>query len=91
MLRLLVIRTYDYENNIEKINYAIEKGERLNIQERIFDNFARHLIELKKPLLLNHQFAQYLSQYSAEIVLEGETPKSALFVPMILEDVVIGM
>src|SRR5688572_14908561 len=65
----VVIRTYDHENNLEKINYAIEKGEHLNIQTRIFDDFARHLIKIKKPLLLNQHFAEYLNQYSDEVVL----------------------
>src|SRR5258705_6774844 len=88
--QVVVIRSYDHENNLEKINYAIEKGERLNIQSRIFDDFATHLIKIKKPLLLNQNFAEYLNKYSDEVVLEGEVPKSALFVPMISGDVVIG-
>src|SRR5438045_213200 len=70
--QVVVIRTYDYEINLEKINYAIEKGERLNIQSRAFDDFARHLIKIKKPLLLNQHFAEYLNKYSDEVVLEGE-------------------
>src|SRR5436190_3221400 len=47
--QVVVIRGYDYENKLEKINYAIEKGERLTIQTRPLDDFAHHLIKIKKP------------------------------------------
>jgi len=86
----VVIRTYDQEKDLEKYNYCIEKGERQFINTRPFDNFSRHLIQLKKPVIVNRDFAGYISGFSDEQVLEGEVPKSAVFVPMILADKVIG-
>ncbi len=86
----VVIRTYDHKNKIEDYPYAIEKGKRLIISPRPFDDFTRHLITLRKAELINNNFSKYIRQYSHDENLEGEIPKSALFVPMLLGDVVIG-
>jgi GAF domain-containing protein/CheY-like chemotaxis protein/ligand-binding sensor domain-containing protein len=86
----VVIRTYDHKNKLENYPYAIEKGERLVINPRPFDDFSHHLINLRKPELVNNKFEAYIIQYSHEANLEGEIPKSALFVPMILGDEAIG-
>ena len=86
----VVIRTFDYKNEIEIFNYAIEKGERLLINPREWDDFSKHLIEIKRPELINHHFEKYIDQFSEEKNLEGEMPKSAVFVPMVLGEKVIG-
>ena len=86
----VVIRTYDHKNKLEIYPYVIEKGKRLVINPRPFDDFAHHLINLRKPELVNNKFEEYIIQFSNEANLEGEIPKSALFVPMILGDEAIG-
>jgi len=86
----VVIRTFDHKNKLENYPYAIEKGERLVINPRPFDDFTHHLLNSKKPELVNNNFEEYIIQFSHEANLEGEIPKSALFVPMVLGDVVIG-
>ncbi|MEO6290961.1 MAG: GAF domain-containing protein, partial [Ginsengibacter sp.] len=86
----VVIRTYDYENQLEHYKYTIEKGERLYIASRPFDKFTNHQIRLRKPELINNHFVEYINEFSEEANLEGEVPKSALFVPMILGETVIG-
>ncbi|CAN5241164.1 hypothetical protein BH20BAC1_BH20BAC1_03370 [soil metagenome] len=86
----VVIRIYDYENQLEHYKYTIEKGDRLYIESRSFDKFTHHLIHLRKPVLINDHFVEYISEFSEEANLQGEVPKSALFVPMILGETVIG-
>lgn len=86
----VVIRTFDYQKRIENYKYTIEKGKRLNIPPRPFDKFSDHLVELRKPLLISNNFSGFIKEFSEEANLEGEVPKSAIFVPMIIGDVVIG-
>lgn len=86
----VVIRTFDFENSKEVVNYAIEKGQMLMIPTRKFDNFSQKLISLQKPLIINNNFKEFIEAYSEEPVLDGEVPKSAVFVPMVFSDEVIG-
>jgi len=86
----VVIRSFDYKSEKEFFNYAIEKGKRLNIQPRIWDDFTKHLTEIKRPETINAHFKEYISQFSEEANIEGEIPKSAVFVPLVLGEKVIG-
>ncbi len=88
--QVVVIRSYDHENQIEEFNYCIEKGERLNIPQRPFDDFTNYIIETKKPILVNENFESFISKFSDEKNLEGEAPKSAVFVPMMHVGIVTG-
>lgn len=88
--QVVVIRSYDHENQIEEFNYCIEKGERLNIPQRPFDDFTNYIIETKKPILVNENFESFISKFSDEKNLEGEAPKSAVFVPMMHAGIVTG-
>ena len=62
----VVIRTFDYKNEVEIFNYAIEKVRRLIINLRPFDNFTNYLIQIKKPELINDHFKEYINQFSEE-------------------------
>lgn len=86
----VVIRSYDYEYEKEIYNYCIEKGERQTIPDRSFDDFSRYIIEAKRPVIVNENFLQFISKFSDETHLEGEIPKSAVFVPLIHAGVVTG-
>jgi signal transduction histidine kinase/CheY-like chemotaxis protein len=88
--QVVVIRTFNTAAGQEEYPYCWEKGQRLGIHPRPFDGFSRHLLESREPVLINRGFASYISRYSDEEVLEGEMPKSAIFVPMIVGDVVKG-
>lgn len=86
----VVIRSFDYKNELEIFNYAIEKRERLHIPSRPWDNFSKHLIQIKKPEVIHDNFEKYISQFSETANLEGEIPKSAVFVPLVLGEKIIG-
>ncbi len=86
----LVIRTFDTEKGIESYNYAIEKGQRLFIEDRPFDSFAHHLLASKESILINTGFKEFIQSFSKEEALEGEVPKSAIFSPMIVDNKTVG-
>lgn len=86
----VVIRTFDHDEGLEHYRYAIEKGKRLYPSSRPVDGFIRYLIDKRSPVLINEGFVEYIQAYSDKVVTEGEVPKSALFVPMIVGDTVRG-
>lgn len=86
----LVIRTFDHKADIEHFQYAIEKGKRLHVESRSFMWANLLLIKTKQSLLINENYLDISKKYGGMGVTVGEPPKSAVFVPMIVGDVVKG-
>src|SRR5438874_10260176 len=45
--------------------------------------FRKHVMETGEPLMLNENWTTAAEQYGNPLVLVGEVPKSALFVPLV--------
>jgi GAF domain-containing protein/CheY-like chemotaxis protein len=89
-IQTVVIRTFDHENGLELWHYAKEKGERQYVEPRPFNWNSRVLISTKKPLDIKENYIEVSRQHGGTGVTTGQPPKSALFVPMIVGDVVKG-
>jgi len=88
--QVVVIRTFDREQEAEIFHYAIEKGERLRIEPIPFEEFSRHAMENKEPIVINEKFEQYLESLGSRTSSAGDAPKSAVFVPLVVGDQVKG-
>src|SRR5688572_29919915 len=91
--QVVVIRTFDHATGHEHLRYAIEKGERIFNDPRPFMWANKHLINSKESLLINENYLETTKKYGGSGIpnqVKGQTPKSALFVPMMLGDVVKG-
>ena len=86
----VLIRTFDHDTGNELWRYAIEKGERLYSKPRPFIWANKQLIKSKQPLLINENYVETAKQFGGTGVSKGLPPKSALFVPMIVGEVVRG-
>jgi GAF domain-containing protein len=86
----LVIRTFNLEASLEHFQYVIEKGEKYEVDSRPVNWANRVLIEQKKPLNISENFIEVARSYGGEVVISGQPPKSAIFVPMIVGEVVKG-
>ncbi|HZJ61354.1 MAG TPA: GAF domain-containing protein [Chitinophagaceae bacterium] len=86
----LVIRTFDHENAIEHFHYAIEKGERFPIDSRPFNWTSKELMLTRKPLDIRENYLETAKSHGGTGVTKGQPPKSAVFVPMLVGDVVKG-
>ncbi|HUF08754.1 MAG TPA: GAF domain-containing protein, partial [Rhodothermales bacterium] len=78
------------ENELEIFQFAIEKGERLLIEPIALEPFSRHLMEQKQPVVINEGFVEYLSSFGSRITSAGDAPRSAVFVPLVVGDLVKG-
>ncbi|MGH9419179.1 MAG: GAF domain-containing protein, partial [Thermoanaerobaculia bacterium] len=84
--QMLDIGIYDFENELTRYPYTIEKGEKLQDEPGPFSEFARWFIEQQTknpaPVVIDN-----VDQWSAESGLEfttvGERSKSLLFAPLI--------
>lgn len=88
--QVVVIRTYDHEKELVSFEYVIEKGKRFYVDSINFNSFENHLIEHRKPLIIGNNFLDYVSAYTGKPAVDGEVPKSAVYVPMIVGEIVKG-
>ncbi len=86
----LVIRTFDHQTGMEYFKYAIEKGIKMDVPPRPFIWADQLLIKTKQSLLINENYVDISMKYGGTGVTKGQPPKSAVFVPMIVGDVVKG-
>jgi len=86
----LVIRTFDHDKGIEHFQYAIEKGLRLTVESQPYIWASKHLIHDRKPILINENYLETSKKYGGTGVTKGSPPKSAVFVPMLVGDLVKG-
>jgi transcriptional regulator with GAF, ATPase, and Fis domain len=86
----VLIRTFDHLAGVEHWRYVIEKGERHYSEPRPLIWANRYMIENRKPILINENYLEMAKKYGGSGVSMGKPPKSAVFVPMIVGDVVKG-
>ncbi len=86
----LVIRTFDHQTGTEHFQYAIEKGVKMDVPPRPFIWADQLLIKTKQSLLINENYVEISMKYGGTGVTKGQPPKSAVFVPMIVGDIVKG-
>ncbi|MEP6846861.1 MAG: GAF domain-containing protein, partial [Panacibacter sp.] len=86
----LVIRTFDHESGLEHFHYTIEHGVYLEIEPRPFIWESTQLILTKKPVDIEENYEEILNKHGESSVTEGFPVKSAVFVPMIVGDLVKG-
>lgn len=85
-----VIRTFDNENNLEIWEFAVENGEPLYVPPKEIIWVNKILIEKKQPIIINENYEEFAMQHDRHKVIIGQSPKSAIFIPMIVGDTVMG-
>ena len=89
-IQTVVIRTFDHNDGTETWQYSIEKGLKQKVDPRPFNWNSKQLILTKKPLNIKENYVETSKKHGGSGVTAGEPPKSAVFVPMIVGDVVKG-
>jgi GAF domain-containing protein len=83
-VEVIDIVNYDPAANLISMPYSYEKGDRSVFLPREPYGFRRQVIESRAPLLINQNFEELASQ-AGNPLLTGAWPKSALFVPLLVE------
>ena len=82
----VLIRTFDKSAQLETWQYAIEKGIRQYSEPRPLIWANRQLVATHKPILINENYVETAKKYGGTGVSIGQSPKSAVFVPMIVAE-----
>ncbi|MBA2760821.1 MAG: GAF domain-containing protein, partial [Segetibacter sp.] len=86
----VIIATFDHEAGLENFGYAIEKGELFQLKPRPFDKLRQSLIDTKQKIHIRENFEEAYRQFGMRVLPGSEFPKSALYVPLIIDDSVTG-
>lgn len=86
----LLIRTFDHENDLEHWEYVVERDTQLFSDPKPMIWANKRVTVTKEPLLINENYIEQANKFGGSGVSQGSPPKSAIFVPMIVGDVVIG-
>jgi K+-sensing histidine kinase KdpD/DNA-binding response OmpR family regulator len=89
-IQVVNIRTFDHDTGLEHWQFAFEKGERHHVEPRPFIWANRELIRTRQPLVINENYVETARKFGGKGVTFGKPPKSAVFMPMIVGDVVKG-
>jgi GAF domain-containing protein/DNA-binding response OmpR family regulator len=76
------ITIIDREVSLMRFAYSIEKGERTYDDPIGIVGFRKHVLESGEPLNLTGDMRVLAPAYGNPLVISGEVPKSALFVPL---------
>jgi len=89
-VQVVDIVTYDKNRNLISMPYSYEKGDRSVIEPRAPYGFRLHVIKSRAPLLINENFSEQAAQHNNPI-FTGACPKSALFMPLLVNADVRGI
>jgi K+-sensing histidine kinase KdpD len=89
-VQVVDIVTYDPATKQIAMPYSYEKGDRSVIAPREPYGFRQHVIDTGEPFLINQDFVELAAQHNNPL-LTGAWPKSALFVPLLVDGKVKGI
>jgi PAS domain S-box-containing protein len=78
------IGIFDETSGLLHFPYTIERGVRFPDEPIELIGFRKHVMETREPLMIEETTPEVLERYDNPPVLNGEPPKSALFVPLAL-------
>ena len=84
------IQLYDRQKNLVYYPYVMERGRRLTIEARPPHGFRQHVIETRRPIVINQDMERISAEFGNPTML-GEDIKSGVWMPMIVDDEVTGI
>ncbi|MBE0682152.1 MAG: GAF domain-containing protein [Anaerolineales bacterium] len=90
--QVTLISLYDPATSEIHHRYLYERGERIEFKKpSLIDKFRQRVVDTRQSWLINQNYIQVATEIGEATVLEGEEPKSLLFVPMIVGNEVTGI
>jgi PAS domain S-box-containing protein len=80
----VTISTSDEATGLQSYPYIIERGRRLEQDPLPAGGFAGHVLDTRESLLITEDLDAEAERYGSFVIAEGESPKSALFVPLVV-------
>ncbi|MEO8720271.1 MAG: GAF domain-containing protein [Ginsengibacter sp.] len=83
--QVVIIGSFDNKTGLEHFNYTIENGKHYYPDPRLFDKLRKQLIETKQKIVIN-DIKEALKWFGNKSIKDTKPIKSAVFVPMMIED-----
>jgi PAS domain S-box-containing protein len=80
--QVVSISMHDQVTGLLHFPYVIERGERFEQEPIPLIGFRKHVLETRKPLMINEDMDAASERYGNPRVLSGEPIKSCIFVPL---------
>jgi PAS domain S-box-containing protein len=78
------IGIYEHSSGLVRFPYTIERGVRYPDEPIALMGFRKHVMESREPLRIEASWPELAERYGNPLVLSGEPPRSALFVPLVV-------
>jgi K+-sensing histidine kinase KdpD/CheY-like chemotaxis protein len=89
--QVVVIATFDHSADLERFDYIFEKGERFYPEPRPIKSLRRYLIKNRQLVIINENYEKAMKEFGGTQVVPGtESPKSLVFVPLLVGEKVKG-
>ncbi|MGZ8636391.1 MAG: GAF domain-containing protein [Actinomycetota bacterium] len=73
----------DREDGLIHFPYALERGRRFPDEPGAVAGFGGHVMRTREPLLINERLEERAAEFRATVI-QGEDPRSALYVPLVV-------
>jgi len=85
------ITTFDVDAGVMRSAFTLERGVRFPSDDRPIIGMRRRVLETREPVVVNEDWAVHAAEAGQPVQIIGEAPKSAMFVPLIVGDEVVGV
>ncbi|CAN5395536.1 hypothetical protein BH10PSE17_BH10PSE17_09900 [soil metagenome] len=88
--QVVLLASFDFDRDVEVFHYAFENGTRFATPDRAINRTRRELIASRLPVVFNHLTPEGIVERGSSTLVGSETPKSAMFAPMLVAGDVKG-
>ncbi|HET6745336.1 MAG TPA: GAF domain-containing protein [Candidatus Limnocylindria bacterium] len=85
------IAVFDHEKGTMGFPFSLERGSRFPYDERQIMGFRKHVLETRQPLLIIENLRARGLELGQPEHIKGEPAKSAIFVPLLVGDEILGV
>ena len=89
--QMVTIGRYDHERGLVDFGYTVQKGRRVRSEPAPFAGMSRHMIDSRRTLRINEKVAQTLADMGSTWADDMDMPRSAVYVPLLVGEVVTGV
>jgi GAF domain-containing protein/CheY-like chemotaxis protein/tetratricopeptide (TPR) repeat protein len=88
--QVVMIGTFDLAAHKQHYHYALEKGQLLRLGPSPMSGLAEYLVRTRQPVLINEDALHRSDEIGLQLVPGTESPRSLLFLPLVVGDEVRG-
>ncbi|HEY7525672.1 MAG TPA: GAF domain-containing protein [Candidatus Limnocylindria bacterium] len=85
------ITIFDVEHGVMRSPFSVERGVRFGTVDRPIMGMRRRVLETREPIVVNEDWAARAAEAGQPVQIQGEPPKSVMFVPLLAGSEILGV